>query len=161
MIKDLTGQVFGRLEVQALSHTSKNRQTAWLCVCSCGNTATIRRDALVGGTTLSCGCLHLENINKNPPRLTHGYRHTPEYAAYCDAKTRCTNPRKCNYKNYGGRGIQFKFTSFEEFLACIGHRPPGYSLDRYPDNDGNYEPGNVRWATGVKQRSNRRDSQRR
>jgi hypothetical protein len=85
---------------------------------------------------------------------------TPEYAAYCQAKNRCTNPNHPRYKDYGGRDIRFLFTSFGQFLAEVGLRPEGrfpsgrplYSLHRI-DNDGNYEPGNVRWATAKEQQA--------
>lgn len=85
----------------------------------------------------------------------------PEYAAWYAAIWRCTNPVAKNYPNYGGRGIticQRWRESFDAFLADVGPRPgPQYSLDRI-DNDGNYEPGNVRWATRVQQRNNCRPS---
>jgi hypothetical protein len=73
---------------------------------------------------------------------------------------RCTNPKHPNWKNYGGRGISVCDEwrhSFKAFLAHIGPRPSSeHSLDRYPNNDGNYEPGNVRWATRSQQRRNTR-----
>ncbi|HKV79758.1 MAG TPA: site-specific integrase [Candidatus Sulfotelmatobacter sp.] len=80
---------------------------------------------------------------------------TPEGQAYQSARTRCTNPSHISWKHYGGRGIQFLFTSFEQFLAELGPRPEGHELDRI-NNDGHYEPGNVRWATGTDQIQNRR-----
>jgi hypothetical protein len=83
---------------------------------------------------------------------------TPEYAAYQRAKNRCNDPNHPRFDDYGGRGIRFLFTSFAQFLAEVGRRPAGwfpsgrpiYSLHRI-DNDGNYEPGNVRWATAKEQ----------
>jgi hypothetical protein len=72
------------------------------------------------------------------------------------ARQRCTNPNHVSYKNYGGRGIEFRFESFKEFIEEIGLRPsPELTLDRI-DNDGHYEAGNVRWATRLEQNSNRR-----
>jgi hypothetical protein len=86
---------------------------------------------------------------------------TPEFAAYRGAKHRCTNPNDKLWMNYGGRGIQFHFLSFEQFFAELGLKPtPKHSLDRR-DNDGNYEPGNVRWATETEQQNNRRPFKRR
>jgi hypothetical protein len=79
----------------------------------------------------------------------------PELQAFRDARKRCTNPNVKAYKGYGARGIRFLFTSFEQFFEHIGPRPAGMSLDRI-DNDGNYEPGNVRWATKAEQRANQR-----
>jgi hypothetical protein len=80
---------------------------------------------------------------------------TPEYRAYIDAKSRCTNPNAVRYYTHGGRGIKFLFTSFDEFITALGPRPEGMTLDRI-DNDGHYEPSNVRWATPSQQMSNRR-----
>jgi hypothetical protein len=85
----------------------------------------------------------------------HGLSGTPEYKAFACAKIRCTHPNAKRYKDYGGRGIEFRFSSFEEFLTMLGPRPEGMTLDRI-NNDGHYEPGNVRWATWSEQNKNRR-----
>jgi hypothetical protein len=66
------------------------------------------------------------------------------------------NPKRLKYPLYGGRGVKFLFTSFQHFLGTLGERPAGKSLDRYPDPYGNYEPGNVRWATRKEQAANKR-----
>lgn len=92
--------------------------------------------------------------------MTHGHKRggkeTSEYRAYTNAKQRCLNPNHNSYAAYGGRGIEFRFTSFQEFLAEVGLRPPGMLLDR-KDNDGHYEPGNVRWVTYKQSAQNRRN----
>jgi hypothetical protein len=88
----------------------------------------------------------------------------PERMVYFHAKARCTNPKDGNWPRYGARGIKFLFTSFEQFFAELGPRPEGkepggkalYSVDRFPNNAGHYEPGNVRWATRKQQNENQR-----
>ena len=92
--------------------------------------------------------------------MKHGHaiegKRTTEHAAYTKAKGRCNNPNDAVYQYYGGRGIEFRFFSFQQFLAHIGPKPdPALSLDRI-DNDGHYEVGNVRWATKREQVRNRR-----
>ena len=84
----------------------------------------------------------------------------PIRAIYHAAKQRCTNPKDPRYRDYGGRGIEFRFNSFAEFFADIGPRPVGHTLHRV-NNDGHYETGNVRWATPKEQAANRRPRLRR
>jgi hypothetical protein len=96
-----------------------------------------------------------------------GGRSTPEYRAYTDARNRCTNPKAKGYERYGGRGIKFLFINFEQWFADLGLRPEGtypsgyamYSVDRR-NNEGHYEPGNVKWSTTSEQSNNRRLTQR-
>ena len=93
----------------------------------------------------------------------HGYaggKKRPEYHAYLNAKGRCENPRRPDWGRYGGRGICFLFRSFEEFLAELGPRPAGLTLDRI-NNDGPYAPDNVRWTTLSEQQRNKRERPRR
>lgn len=85
---------------------------------------------------------------------THGMSGTPEYRAYISAKKRCNNPNSEGYPNYGARGIEFRFSSFEEFFEEVGERPDnGHSLDRI-DTNGHYEPGNIRWELLSTQNNN-------
>ena len=83
-------------------------------------------------------------------------RHSPEYNAYYHAKHRCESPKSPNWADYGGRGIEFRFTDFVEFFNEIGVKPaPAYELDRI-NTDGHYEAGNVRWVTKIVQANNKR-----
>lgn len=90
----------------------------------------------------------------------HNMARTPEYIAWIAMKQRCFYPKFIGWKDYGGRGITVSdrwVNSFENFYSDVGPRPAkGYSIDRFPNANGNYEPGNVRWATRKEQGLNRR-----
>jgi hypothetical protein len=81
------------------------------------------------------------------------------YRIWCAMLARCNNPQNQGYHYYGARNISVceRWKAFVNFLADMGEAPPGMSLDRI-DNSGNYEPGNVRWATPLQQTHNRRNS---
>lgn len=90
-------------------------------------------------------------------------RKNPAYASWWAMKDRCLNPRNKKFSDYGGRGIQVceRWTGpggFERFIADMGERPIGTTLDRFPNQNGNYEPGNCRWATVAEQNRNKRDN---
>ena len=151
-IINLVGRTFGHVTVVALVGY-KHRRTWWICRCDCGNEKEFRGDALQSGNTASCGC----HSRDTQFRVTHGQGHgSRTYRSYQAAKTRCQNPNATGYDKYGQRGIEFRFTSFEEFLQELGERPKGKTLDRI-NNDGHYEKGNVRWATPKEQARNRRN----
>lgn len=104
---------------------------------------------------------------RNTKTQTHGYSRTksrnyksPEYSAYISAKGRCVNPNNSGYARYGGRGVEFRFTSFEQFFTDIGPKPsPNLTLDRI-NNDGHYESGNIHWTTPKTQSANRHNTAR-
>ena len=160
-IKNLNGKSFGRLEVLGLAgQRPSNRQTLWLCRCACGKFKVIGGSELQTGNTSSCGCLKRESERLRG--VTHGEsaggRLTPEYRSYLKAKERCSDPDNPKHRHYAGRGIEFRFSSFEQFLAEVGRKPtPKHSIDR-KDNNGHYEPGNIKWSTPKEQSLNRRPS---
>jgi hypothetical protein len=157
---DLTNKQFGQLKVlrKASSRNPSNHDTLWLCECSCGNLHVTGSCNLRSGRSKSCGCKKNLHGEANPA-YRHGMTSSPEHAAYRSARSRCTNPNVACYKEYGGRGITFNFDSFEEWYAELGPRPtPEHSVNRI-DNEGPYEPGNVKWATKAEQVANRRKFQ--
>lgn len=158
---DLAGKRFGRLTVIAFHGIAKDRQAQWRCRCECGRETIVAGGHLRSGHTKSCVCLSVELTRAR--HVTHGQRGkgktTTEYIAYTSAKTRCNNPQSQDYSEYGGRGIEFRFRSFEEFFAELGPKPgKEYSVDR-KDVNGHYERGNLRWATPKEQANNRRKRQ--
>ena len=154
--KNIKGQRFSRLVVIGLARESRHGHTQWFARCDCGATRVIDGSDLRRGQTKSCGCLNRERHTR------HGMSRTSEYSAYRAAKRRCTNPRTSDYERYGGRGVQFRFESFEQFFSALGPKPTRcHSIDRFPDPNGHYEPGNVRWATAKQQANNRRPRRKR
>lgn len=138
-----------------------DKKYCFICKCECGNIKSIFKYSLVSGTTKSCGC-STKSLLREAVK-THGMKGTPIYKTWDGLKQRCLNPNNKNYKGYGGRGIAVSprwlgQEGFQNFFEDVGQRPgPEYSLDRI-NNDGNYEPGNVRWATSKQQGRNRRDN---
>ena len=174
-IEEYKSKKYGRLlileevEPKFLPSGKKVRQV--LCLCDCGNTTIAVLPYMTTGKKSSCGCMATENALRNMPdpstNTTHGHTKrkngkpyfSPTYHTYRCMIQRCTHPGRKEYKNYGGRGIAVCdrwLESFENFLEDMGERPEGKTLDRFPDNDGNYEPSNCRWATKSEQRNNQR-----
>lgn len=154
---DLTGQTFGKLKVIAFHGLNKYGKSQWLCRCVEGNETIVRGNSLASRNTKSCGCWKRERP------LVHGHaknrKVTPEYQAFVDARSRCSNGKHREFRDYGGRGIEFHFNNFADFIAHIGLKPsPKHSLDRI-DNNGHYESGNVKWSTQKEQLRNRRTSE--
>ena len=152
------GQRFGRLVVVGRGENNRGNHPMWMCQCDCGGTSVIDGSSLGTGRTTSCGCKHRELTIKR--RTTHGMYKTKEYNTWRNMKSRCSRKTGKHWKDYGSRGITVCpewVSSFETFYRDMGDKPEGMSLDRI-DNDGNYLPGNCRWATDIEQRSNRRCS---
>lgn len=149
---NLTGQTFERLTcLGPVKNTG--RGILWLCQCSCGKQTKVLAYHLRRGSVKSCGCL-----KKEASYVKHGMYGTPEYNTWRSILKRCFNSKNPAYPRYGAAGItvcdRWK-DSFEDFYADMGPRPADKtSIDRYPNNAGNYEPGNCRWATAEEQAKN-------
>jgi hypothetical protein len=154
--RNIKGQTFGRLTARKFLGRDKKQIPIWRFRCTCGATKDAGSYRVVRGDTQSCGCLAKETSRaRGKASKTHGLSKAPEYKIFREARRRCTDPNHDNYKSYGGRGIQFKFESFQQFYAELGPRPtPKHSVDR-KNSHGHYETGNVRWATACQQCQNR------
>jgi hypothetical protein len=158
---DLTGQKFGLLKVVEEAGRSNAGKVLWRCVCQCGNEVTVVGGDLRSGRTASCGCGIVKATVARS--RTHGQSGTRLYRIWCAMVTRTTNPNSERYADYGGRGITMCpewRTSFEAFVRDMGSTyADGLTIDRI-DVNGNYEPGNCRWATYAEQSRNTRRSRR-
>jgi hypothetical protein len=154
---DLTGLEFNRLRpTQPLRRKSK---VYWICQCRCGNTVTVQASHITAGHTKSCGCLKIETVRRT--KTKHGHSSlgssSPTYNSWASMIKRCTNPNERVYKYYGGRGIKVckRWLNFQNFLADMGERKIGTTLDRKNVN-GNYTKKNCYWSTRLQQARNTR-----
>jgi hypothetical protein len=164
-----TGQECGRWVVIERGADIGGKR-AWKCRCTCGTERIVLGKHLRSGRSASCGCLVREvaaatAVATGARNMTHGARAggniSPEYRSWSSMRSRCSNPHATGLSRYGGRGVRVcdRWNSFANFLADMGPRPLGCSLDRYPDVNGDYVPSNVRWATAKDQIANRRPFQ--
>ena len=150
----------GLLTAVEISGKSADGHHKWLCLYDCGGkiirSTNSLNNALRAGAVSSCGCA------KPSPNKSHGMRGTPTYSSWMSAKQRCHNEDAKSYDRYGGVGIHMAEewrNSFDAFMAHMGTRPAGTTLDRIDGTKG-YEPGNCRWATTDVQANNKKNSVR-
>ena len=182
---DLTGKRFGLLTIVeqvdnvGFSAANRNGFTSWLCRCRCGTETVVLGSNIKRGNTRSCGC---EDRRLTAERsTTHGLKNHWLYPTWIEMNQRCLNPECKSFRNYGARKISICDEWRNDDVGCapayqtgdrtglvrfiewiennLGPKPEGYSLDRI-DNDGNYEPGNLKWSSAKEQRVNQRPRKR-
>lgn len=158
----LSGKRFGRLLVIGPTTARRLGERWWELVCDCGNVVVASSHALIGGTTKSCGCLRVDLLIRRNTK--HGARVNGQqhrfYETWRSMMARCYNKNREHYEHYGGRGIKvcrewWNAKPFLDWCDAQGAIPKGHTIDR-KNNDGDYEPGNCRFASPSEQNKNRR-----
>lgn len=151
--KDRSGSIFGKLTVLALARRQKGK-AIWLCQCACGSTTEVDGYNLSSGHTVSCGC---QKLIAPPGAVIHGKSKDRVHGIWRKMLARCENPNSKGFQQYGGRGIKVceRWHTFTNFYEDMGDPPDGLSIDRFPNNDGDYEKDNCRWANDIEQARNK------
>jgi hypothetical protein len=163
-LKNLVGRKFGRLQGLADSGLRNSSGCVmWLTKCRCGKLKPVASANLLFGLSRSCGCAAREHNSLYPKHLIHGASvpGSPLYSTWCiwvGLRARCTNPNHRAWKWYGGKGVTVDSRwlgklGFQNFLADMGKRPAGLSLDRKEPSVG-YSKDNCCWATAEVQANN-------
>lgn len=160
LAENLLHQTFNRLTAIGIGGRNKRGKRLWVWRCECGQIAIVRPDKVKNGHTKSCGCFMVESARVRMTRhgaTKHGERPTSEYGTWRAMLDRCNSPTSAAYRYYGARGIAVceRWLKFEHFIADMGKRPDGLTLER-KDTNGNYEPDNCKWATRHEQMRNTR-----
>jgi hypothetical protein len=152
---DLTNRRFGKLVALKFEGPVKGHMR-WRCQCDCGRECSKRSEHLLAGVIVSCSFCPKAKSTTRRGVSSHELR-----GLWRNMIDRCMNPDAHNYRWYGATGVgvcERWLTSFDAFVQDVGPRPPGCTLDRFPNKHGNYEPGNVRWATKDQQANNARNN---
>lgn len=163
------GNRYGRLvvieETEKVKHNCGTTRRRVIARCDCGTVKTFNLTQLTTGRAKSCGCLGREMASERLKKLRAkqtGYDSpisgTPTYRSWASMMQRCKDPKNKSFNNYGGRGIKVcdRWMNYRKFEEDMGERPAGKTLDRINSN-GNYEPGNCRWASIRVQNNNQRN----
>lgn len=155
--RNLVGKSFGKWTViDSSSKRGSRNEVYWLCRCECGTVRDVNEKNMTQGLSKSCGCTNaIGALNKSHG---HAANHTisKTYHSWAGMKARCSNPKNSHYHIYGGKGIKVceRWHRFENFLADMGEKPTGASLDRI-DPEKDYSPENCRWADAAQQANNK------